>query len=127
MPPALLVSIDTEEEFDWHAPVSPAQRSVRHTARLPRLQELFESLGVRPTYLIDHPIAATDESARVLDDFRRRGACEIGAHLHPWVNPPLDEEICPRNSYLSNLPLPLQEAKLHELTGTITRTFGSRP
>lgn len=49
MPPTLLVSIDTEEEFDWSAPVSPRQRSVRHVRHLPRLHEVFEETGARPT------------------------------------------------------------------------------
>ena len=127
MPPTLLVTIDTEEEFDWNAPVSPENNTVRHAAHLPRLQELFEEEGVRPTYVVDYPIATTDESARVLGQFARRGACEIGAHLHPWVNPPIDEPIEPRNSYLCNLPVSLQEEKIDRLTEAIETAFGTRP
>lgn len=127
MTATLMVSVDTEEEFDWSAPVSPQNRSVRHVADLPRLQELFESCGVRPTYLVDHPIASTDESIDVLRGFLRRGACEIGAHIHPWVNPPVVEEICPRNTYLCNLPLTLQQEKVAELTRAIGAAFGARP
>src|SRR4051812_13561746 len=37
MNPVLVVSIDTEEEFDWNAPFSASNRSVRHAADLPRL------------------------------------------------------------------------------------------
>ncbi len=125
--PVLLAVVDTEEEFDWSAPFSPAHRSVGHVARLPRLHALFERYGVRPTYLVDHPIATTPESVRVLDGFLRRGTCEVGAHLHPWVNPPLVEDCTSRNSYLSNLPLPLQQDKLAELTAVIRRAFGVAP
>ena len=127
MTPILLVSVDTEEEFDWSAPFSSARRSVGHSARLPRLHELFERCGVRPTYLIDHPIAANADSVRVLDGLLQRDNCEIGAHLHPWVNPPLVEEINARNSYLCNLPLSLQKDKTAELTQRITRAFGIPP
>jgi hypothetical protein len=127
MPPTLLVSIDTEEEFDWSAPVSPRNRSVRHARHLSRLQEVFDATGARPTYLIDHPIATTDLSLDVLAGFHRRGACDIGAHLHPWVNPPLTETICPRNSYLMNLPPSLQRDKLHELTRAIRENLGVAP
>jgi hypothetical protein len=123
----LCVTVDTEEEFDWSGPFSRANRSVGHVARLPRLQQIFERYGVRPTYLVDHPVVTTEESARVLDGFLQRGACEVGAHLHPWVNPPLVEECNPRNSYLSNLPLSLQQDKLAELTAVIERTFGVAP
>jgi hypothetical protein len=127
MPPILLVSVDTEEEFDWSAPLSSAQRSVGHVARLPRLHELFERFGVRPTYLVDHPIATTAQSVRVLDGFLQRGNCEIGAHLHPWVNPPLVEDVSKGNGYLCNLPLPLQQDKLANLTEVIGKAFGVRP
>lgn len=127
MPPVLLVSVDTEEEFDWAAPFSSDSRSVTHTEELPRVQEVFEELGVRPTYLVDHPIATSEQSVRILAEFLARDACEIGAHLHPWVNPPITEEVCPRNSYLCNLPLPLQEEKLAVLTEAIAKSFGRRP
>jgi hypothetical protein len=125
--PILLVSVDTEEEFDWSGPFSATQRSVGHVARLPRLHELFERCGVRPTYLIDHPIAASSDSVRVLDRLLQRDNCEIGAHLHPWVNPPLVEEVNTRNSYLCNLPLSLQQDKIAELTRTIALAFGIPP
>lgn len=110
MSATLLVTIDTEEEFDWDAPVSPENNSVGHASHLPRLQELFEEEGVRPTYVVDYPIATTDVSARVLGQFARRGACEIGAHLHPWVIPLIEEPIEPRDSYLYNLPQSLHLA-----------------
>lgn len=127
MSATLLVTIDTEEEFDWDAPVSPENNSVGHADHLPRLQELFEEEGVRPTYVVDYPIATTDDSARVLGQFVGRGACEIGAHVHPWVNPPIDEPIEPRNSYLCNLPQSLQEEKIGRLTEAIETAFGIRP
>ena len=41
MSATLLVTVDTEEEFNWDAPVSPENDSVAHAAHLPRLQELF--------------------------------------------------------------------------------------
>jgi hypothetical protein len=123
----LLVTIDTEEEFDWDAPVNPASRSVDHTVHLPRLQDLFDEVGVRATYVVDYPIASTPKSIEVFREFLARGTCEIGAHLHPWVNPPEEEEICPRNSFMSNLPLDLQQRKLKALTDTIEASFGRRP
>ena len=115
----LIVTIDTEEEFDWSAPVNPSSTSVSHFTKLPPLQDLFDECGVRPTYVIDYPVATQPESISVLKEFVSRGTCEIGAHLHPWVNPPVDEEICPEHTFLSNLPLALQERKLEVLTKAI--------
>jgi hypothetical protein len=53
--------------------------------------------------------------------------CEIGAHLHPWVNPPFDETVSRRNSYPGNLPAALEREKLRVLTETIAANFGRRP
>ncbi|MHC4956337.1 MAG: polysaccharide deacetylase family protein, partial [Planctomycetota bacterium] len=57
----------------------------------------------------------------------RDGRCEIGAHLHPWVSPPHDEEVCGKNSFPGNLPSALEEEKLRVLRDRITEVFGERP
>src|SRR5262249_43053244 len=54
-------------------------------------------------------------------------ACLIGAQLHPWLNPPIDEELCARNSFPGDLPPALEEAKLRVLTDVITTNFGCHP
>jgi len=127
MTATLLVTVDTEEAFDWSAPFSPENTSVEHARHLPRLQALLEEVGVRPTYVVDYPIATAPRSVEVLGDFHARGKCELGAHLHPWVNPPVTETICSQNSYLCNLPASLQREKLRRLTEAIEESFGSRP
>jgi hypothetical protein len=55
------------------------------------------------------------------------GRCVIGAQLHPWVNPPYEEELNLRNSFLNNLDLALQERKLEVLTNQLARQFGVTP
>jgi hypothetical protein len=124
---ALLVTVDTEEEFDW-AGVGVSQAwSMKHAAHLGWFQELCESFGVRPTYVIDYPFATTPESIAALRGPHDRGACEIGAHPHPWVNPPIREELTVRNTYLSNLPADLQQEKVAALTDAIRQSFGYTP
>ena len=123
----LLVTIDTEEEFDWQKPFSSQNRSVRAIDHLPQLQQLLDELDVRPTYVVDHPVATTPASVRVLGELLDRGRCEVGAHLHPWVNPPLSEVISGANSYLCNLPLELQQEKVIELTGAIEKNLHVHP
>ena len=127
MPPILLVTIDTEEEFDWEADFSSANRGVTHFSRLERLQDLFDEVGARATYVVDHPVATNDQSIEVLRGFLKRGTCEVGAHIHPWVNPPIEEEVSARNSFLCNLPQPLQRQKIDELTRAITDAFDEAP
>lgn len=125
--PFLVVSVDTEEEFDWSATGISRSWSVGHVKSLRRFQDRLDELGVRPTYLIDHPMASCQESLQVLAELAQRDRCEIGAHLHPWVNPPITEELSPHNTYLCNLPLGLQQEKVARLTETIERGFGRRP
>jgi hypothetical protein len=125
--PALIVTVDTEEEFDWSRPPAGQTPRVTHVAELARLQDLCEEAGARPTYVIDYPVLRDDHSADVLRAFAARGACELGAHLHPWVNPPVKESHDPNNTYLCNLPPALQEEKLATLVEAHRQAFGAPP
>lgn len=127
LPPLLLVVIDTEEEFDWAKPHDPDSRSVRSIAEQHRAQAILARYGVVPTYVVDHPVAATPDSAAVFRDWRAAGACVVGTHLHPWVNPPHAEVLSAVNSYPGNLPAELEREKLQLLTGIINETIGERP
>jgi hypothetical protein len=121
------VFVDTEEEFDWSKPHSRKARSTRAIGAIPAMQARFGARGVKPIYLVDHPVA-TDAAARaVLRPFAERGEATIGTQLHPWVNPPFEEELSLRNSFAGNLPAPLERAKLARLTEAIEEGFGSRP
>jgi hypothetical protein len=127
--PLLVVAISTEEEFDWLAQDRFVRRSttVRAARNLERAQVLFDRLGVRPIYLVDHPVATQHESIAPLREFLRSGHCEIGAHLHPWVSPPHEEEPSPANSFPCNLPGDLEGRKLRILVEAIESAFEVRP
>ena len=127
LPPLLLVVVDTEEEFDWAKPHDPHSRSVASIAEQRHAQELFEQFAIKPTYVVDHPVAATEASAAVFKDWAASGRCLVGAHLHPWVNPPEGEALNARNSYPGNLPPKLERDKLRALTETITANIGVQP
>jgi peptidoglycan/xylan/chitin deacetylase (PgdA/CDA1 family) len=123
----LLVVIDTEEEFDWDRPLARENTSVSSIGAQHRAQDIFAKYGVVPTYVIDYPVATHDPALRVLGDFVADGGCEIGAHLHPWVNPPHEEAVNARNSYPGNLPARLERDKLERLTQAIAENLGRRP
>lgn len=110
--PTLLVVIDTEEEFDWSAEFSSANTGTSAMRHIHRGQSLFDEFGIRPTYVIDYPVATNSEAIEGLGPIIADGRAELGAHLHPWVNPPFQEDTSRHNSYHGNLPADLEREKL---------------
>lgn len=126
-PPTLTVVVDTEEEFDWNARFDSQATATTNIAYQPLAQEVMDRYGIVPAYVIDYPVAATPAASAVLRAIADSGRCEIGAHLHPWVNPPHDETVSAFNSYPGNLPAPLEREKLARLAERIAEAFGRRP
>ena len=125
--PQLAVVVDTEEEFDWTRPFSRASVATTSIPAQAGAHEIYDRFGLIPTYVIDHPVATDARSIEFLGALEREGRAEIGAHLHPWVNPPHEETVTTRNSYHCNLPPELERAKIVELTRAIEKGFGERP
>ena len=125
--PRLFVVIDTEEEFDWSAPYSRDNVGVTAMKHVGSAQRIFDAFGVVPTYVIDYPVASQPDGFAPLLEIARAGRCTIGAHLHPWVNPPYVEDVTTRNSFTMNLPVDLQRAKLDALCAAIEQHVGVRP
>ena len=125
--PRLFVIVDTEEEFDWSAPFSRDAVSVTAIDEVWRLQQLLAPYRAVPTYVIDYPVATTPSSARRLAEYAARGECQIGAHLHPWVNPPHDEQLGGRASYACNLGIDLERAKISALKDAIVAHLAVTP
>jgi hypothetical protein len=94
---------------------------------LPIVHRRLRGYGVNPVYLLDHPIATDPRCVATLREFQERGECTIGTQLHPWVNPPFEEEVNLANSFPGNLPRDLERAKLARLTDTLESAFGTRP
>jgi hypothetical protein len=126
-PPLLQVVVDTEEEFDWSQPFDRSKNSVSTISAQHLAQQLFAPYGLKPTYVIDYPVATTPDAVAVLRSFVDADQCQIGAHLHPWVNPPFEELVSPFTSYPGNLEPALERAKLERLTEAIEAAFGARP
>lgn len=126
-PPELMVIVDTEEEFDWSRPFSRQATAVGSIAEQMWMHRIFDRFGIVPTYAVDWPVATTASSVGVLRPLLESGRCEIATHLHPWVNPPFEEEVGPHLSYPGNLPPDLEHRKLALLTDAIAANFGIRP
>lgn len=125
--PQLAVVVDTEEEFDWSQPFSRDSRSTDSIAEQALAHRIYDRFGLVPTYVIDHPVATSPRAQDFLGSLQAEGKAEIGAHLHPWVTPPHDEQVSTHNSYHCNLPPELERAKIEALTAAIEQGFGRRP
>jgi hypothetical protein len=122
-----LLTLDTEEEWDWNGPFPTSPFSTRNTSRIPRFQAFCHGLGIKPTYFVDYAVCQNEESAGHLRRALEIGECEIGAHLHPWCTPPVVEEVNPETSHIVNLPLPLVRQKIQNMSRYIEETLGVRP
>jgi peptidoglycan/xylan/chitin deacetylase (PgdA/CDA1 family) len=124
--PFLLVGIDTEGDNQWDAAARADQR-FENIYALPRLHALFARHGVRPTYVITHPVATDPRSIDVLRALAEGGDCEIGAHHHAWETPPCAPDDVRRHPYAASLPLTQFEAQLASLGDAIQHAIGARP
>ena len=126
-PPSLYIVVDTEAEFDWSKDFDRSLTNVSSMRQQISAQSIFDSYGARPIYLVDYAVASQAEGYEPLREIFDRRGCAIGAHLHPWVNPPFEEAVSEYNSFGGNLPADLEERKLRTLIATINRNFGISP
>jgi len=125
--PVLLIVIDTEEEFNWNKPFDRKNIQVKNIAHQQKAQKIFAKYNIKPTYVIDYPVASQAEGIAPLKELYDNQLCDIGAHLHPWVTPPFTEQVNNRNSFPGNLSYKQEYQKLKILTETITENFGFSP
>jgi peptidoglycan/xylan/chitin deacetylase (PgdA/CDA1 family) len=122
----LLVGIDTEGDNQWSAEARAHQR-FENIYALPTLHALFRRHGVRPTYLITHPVASDGRSAEVLGGFLQEGHSEIGAHHHAWETPPYSPADVRKHPYALSLPDDQFAGQVESLSEAIRAAVGQRP
>jgi hypothetical protein len=122
----LLAGIDTEGDNQWDV-ASREHQTFENIYALQTLHALFARCGVRPTYLVTHPVITDARSAETLRALREGGGCEIGAHHHAWETPPFDAEDVVRHTYAMALPPDRFAKQLASLTGAIETAVGARP
>ena len=125
--PQLIVVIDTEEEFDWSAEPSREANSTRAMESIYKVQDIFNEYDLKPCYVIDYPVSSDPDAVSILKSYLDADQCEIGAHLHPWVNPPFDESLSRSNMYPGNLSKKQEFEKLEKLTASIKNAFNIEP
>lgn len=122
-----VVTVDTEEEFDWTKPIQREGHTLHSVTRLIRFQEFCEAQGVVPIYLVDYPIATSPAACEALRPAIAAGKAEVGVQLHPWVSPPHDEAVSEHNSFAGNLHPELEREKFRRLYAAIEQGFGTAP
>lgn len=125
--PQLIVVIDTEEEFNWSSQPDRNANSVTAMEKIYRVQNIFDEYQMKPCYVIDYAVASQQTGYAPLLEIFNQGNCEIGAHLHPWVNPPFEEELNFYNTYPGNLGKQLEYSKLKHLKEQIQKVFDFSP
>jgi peptidoglycan/xylan/chitin deacetylase (PgdA/CDA1 family) len=123
----LIITIDTEADNQWARSETLELRNIDY---IPRFQDLGDQYGFKPTYLITYTMATSEHFIQTVGPYQQAGKAEIGAHLHPWSNPPL---IALTDNDHQHHPFPHEypeddlRAKLTTLTNAIESHLGQRP
>lgn len=122
-PPAFLITLDTEGDNLWS---QPAEITTNNAQFLPRFQSLCEKYGFKPTWLVNYEMAESAEFVEFGRDVLKRGAGEIGMHLHGWNSPPicpLTEDDYRHPPYLFEYPEPVMREKISAMTALLEEQF----
>ena len=126
-PILFVLSVDTEEEWDWSGPFPQEFAEVKNVDQLPAFQSLCTKMGIKPTYFVDYAVVNSAHAVQKMLEFCHIDNCEIGAHLHPWCNPPYFGDVGEAESHVVNLPTEQVRQKLDVLLNKITKTLGVKP
>ncbi|MFC3121993.1 WalW protein [Agaribacter flavus] len=122
-----VLSVDTEEEWDWDGPFPEDNFSVENLSILPKFQKFCETLNIRPCYFVDYAAAKGIPAEGEFHQAIKNNFCELGAHLHPWANPPYFQKPNEENSHVVNLPIQQVAEKLDALLSLFAEKFSYQP
>lgn len=123
-----VLSVDTEEEWDWDGPFPNKVISVDNVGHLPEFHDRINEQGLRGSYFLDYAVLENDESRQILENlYNRYQDVEFGAHLHPWVTPPVVPVNAEADSHIVNLPIEVVSAQLESLTARLRDLTGQQP
>ena len=108
------ITVDTEEEWDWASGYPTGPCRLANIAQLSQFHDICEQHGAAVVYFTNHAVLANADSRAAIQNLALRPHTEIGLHIHPWNTPPLSAAaaVPARESFLHNLPWPVQQAKL---------------
>ena len=73
-----LISIDTEEEFDWDAPFERRGHTTITVPMLEKYQEFVEKYGIKPVYFVDYAIIQDPKATAFLRTVTEQQSATIG-------------------------------------------------
>jgi len=123
--PKLIVTVDTEEQFDW-SNVGSADHIVNDPKDIDQFQQLCAARNIKPVYFLTYPILSDAKASAYYRNLHQTSAADAGLHLHQWVTPPYDGYQGEYYSYQKNLPQDLYNEKLAMLAEMFEKIIGIR-
>ncbi len=123
--PKLLVTVDTEEQFDW-SEFRPDTHRICTTADIDRFQSVCAEAGAKPLYLLTYPLLKNQNTTGYFRSLKDSRAADCGLHLHQWATPPGANFSGAYFSFQNNLPRDVYRAKLDVLANAYAAAFGTR-
>ena len=123
--PRLIVTVDTEEAFDW-SDFNHPETNVCPSDDIKPFQSICDDAGARPVYLLTYPLLQNLETAAWFSELDKQGRAETGLHLHQWVTPPVEGFAGEYYSFQMNLPAEVHAEKFNALADIFEQRMGRR-
>lgn len=124
-PPPVMVTVDTEEIFDWNNP-KPVGHSLSLLGDFARFQILCEHFEIIPHYFLTWPLMEDTKTAAWFKQLFKSGKATLGLHLHAWETPPVHPLKTESQLYQSSMPQELHLQTLQHLAMLFETVFGFR-
>ncbi|MBL4619000.1 MAG: glycosyltransferase [Marinicaulis sp.] len=124
-PPKLIVTVDTEERFDWND-FNSNDYACCDPKDIDQFQQLCSSANIEPLYFLTYPLMKDHRTSEYFRKLHDAGAASCGLHLHPWVTPPTANFTGEVYSFQKNLPCDLHREKLKALAELYETVFNAR-
>ncbi len=123
-PPRLIVTVDTEEQFDWSTP-GASNYEINDIAGVDRFQQVCAEAGAVPLYFLTYPLLTHEKTAAYFRTLQQCRAAACGLHLHSWATPP-EGYAGGFYSFQKNLPREICAQKLAALADAYEARFSAR-
>ncbi|MEO1252510.1 MAG: glycosyltransferase [Pseudomonadota bacterium] len=123
--PRLMVTVDTEEVFNWSR-FDPDAYRLAAPQDLSPLQSMCEARGIAPLYFLSYPLLRDERIAGWFRALQEASRADCGLHLHAWTTPPINGRGGAYHSYQNNLTQGAAAAKLNVLADAYEAAFGAR-